>query len=90
MTIRKIILAVALIAPYAPTAHAESFKCHVVTYDGKEKVYLLESLNPTHAHQTAMIKRFRNTHVKDVVECQRENAPFRDAHSRELDDRTPR
>lgn len=90
MTIRKIILAVALITTYASTAHADSYKCHVVTYDGKEKMYLLESLNLTHAHQTAVIKRFRNTSVKDVVECQRENIPFRDAYSRELDDQTPR
>lgn len=90
MIVRNMILAVALITTYEPIAHADSFKCHVVTYDGKEKVYFLESLDLTHAHQAAMIKRFRNTQVKDVVECQHESALFRDAHSRELDDQTPR
>lgn len=95
MKLHALCIGLVTLALSANAAAANEYKCHVTRADGSAAIMFAEGKTMEQARarlteKPARSRYDRRTVPAKVLECQRLNDEFRDAHARELDAVTPR
>jgi hypothetical protein len=94
IAMRQLLAAAALLA-ISSSSQGAPFKCYVITEDGSDRLYLVDTIDLNEAQMAATTARMKvggkkKLKVSKVMECQPEAKPFLDPTASALDRRTPR